>query len=243
MSGFAARLWGSLGSWRDTDIDRFVELVVPRVRAGEIQVAQLTDAYLAAVLESSPVGLVDMGGLRGGVSPDEVYRRPAVTLYDSLSRGVPFEEAQRQATRRLTNLVATDLQLAMTHQARAAMSEAGGPRMFQRTLTGSENCALCAIASTQRYWVEDLLPIHPGCDCGVAPWFGPDRWVIREDELEEVHRLVEESFGFSDRSARWLPGAEGDRSAYLDLTVVRQHGEYGPTLTWKADKFTGPTDF
>ena len=239
LVGFATSLWGGMGSWRDSDIDRFVEQIVPRVRAGEVAVARLTDAYLASMTETSGVGVADLSAIRNGVSDEEVYRRPAKTLYTELAAGKTFPEAQKIATDRLVGLVRTDLQLSMTHQAQSNLGR-GGMRMFQRTLSGAENCALCAIASTQRYWVEDLLPIHPGCDCGVAPWFGSDTWVINRQGLEQVHDLVAEQFGDSDRGARILPGGDNPRSDYLDLIVVRQHGEYGPTLTWKADKFTGP---
>ena len=238
---FATSLWGGMGSWRDADVDRFVEQIVPRVRAGEVAVARLTDAYLSSMTGARPVGVVDLSAIRNGVQPEDVYRRPAVTLYTGLSEGKSFTDAQKSAAARVVDLVRTDLQLSMTHQAQSNLGR-GGMRMFQRTLTGGENCALCAIASTQRYWKEDLLPIHPGCDCGVAPWFGEDTWVINQEELEKVHGLVASQFGDSDRNARMLPGGSNPRSDYLDLIVTREHGEYGPTLTWKANKFTGPKD-
>lgn len=237
---FSTSLWGGLGSWRDADVDRFVEQIVPRVQSGEMAVARLTDSYLATVTETATVGVTDLSMIRNGVTPEEVYRRPAKTLYTELAAGKTFSEAQKIATSRLVDLVRTDLQLSMTHQAQSNLGR-GGMSMYQRTLTGAENCALCVIASTQRYWKKDLLPIHPGCDCGIAPWTGEDTWVINQEQLEKVHGMVADRFGGSDRGARVLPGGGNPRSDYLDLIVTREHGEYGPTLTWKANKFTGPS--
>ena len=69
--------------------------------------------------------------------------------------------------KRLLSLVGTDMQLAARQQASYTM-QASGREFYRRVLTGAENCALCAIASTQRYSTADLMPIHPGCDCSVA---------------------------------------------------------------------------
>ncbi|MDK7272578.1 hypothetical protein, partial [Actinotignum schaalii] len=89
-------------------------------------------------------------------------------------------------------------------------------------------CALCMIAATQRYWVEDLMPIHPGCDCNSGPLppdYPPDQQVIDDDELEAIHDAVANATGLSDRGAR-LPD-------YRDLIMETEHGEYGPLLSFK----------
>ena len=81
-----------------------------------------------------------------------------------------------------------------------------GIRAYRRVLTGRENCALCLVASTQRYWVEDLLPIHPGCDCNVQP-LPPgmeDSQVIDQDLLERAHAAVEDRYGSYAPDARGI---------------------------------------
>ncbi len=215
---------------------------MPRVQAGQIAVAQITDAYLAAYTDSPAAGVIDLSNTRGGVTLEEVYHRPATQLYTELSNGKPFNAALDIATARLLGLIATDLQLAMTHQAQA--STMGGRKMYQRTLTGRENCALCTIASTQRYFVKDLMPIHPGCDCGIAPWTGEDVQIINEELLEETHGAITQKFGFTDHNARDLDlhktsGNGKGISDYTDLIVTQTHGEYGPTLAWRNHVFTG----
>ena len=240
LDEYARALWGSLGSWRDEDVARFVATIVPRVLAGQRTVAGLTDAYLASVTGAGRVPVVDVTAVRG-VDPVEVYRRPAVEMRSALAQGEAFPAALAASTARLASLVATDLQMAHREQARASM-RAAGVQKYRRTLTGRENCALCMIASTQRYHVSVLLPIHPGCDCGVATFDldGPDRQVIDFALLKSTHSRVEEFAGFSDPGARYA--GLGSGRDYTKLIVIREHGEYGPTLAWRSDRFTGPSD-
>ena len=239
----ADRLWFNMGSYRDGDIDRMVSLIVPHVQAGQVQVAQLTEAYFQAVGSRAGIDVKYVTGGRG-VPADDVYRRPATTLYTALSQDAPMALAVAEGGNRLGSLIATDLQMAKVRQAQRSLSSAG-ITAFIRVLTGNENCALCVIASTQRYWVKDLSPIHPGCDCSVdvlPPGFDPDEQIINNDLLELTHATIEQKLGGTDRGARnlGLGKTVGDRpvSDYTDLIVTRTHGEFGPTLTWRDEKFT-----
>lgn len=250
LNEFAVTLWNGLGSWRDADIDRFVSLIVPRVLAGQVTIARLTDTYLARVLEVAPLGTVDVATLRNGVTPDEVYRRPATSMYTALASGATFTDALKTGADRLVNLVLTDAQLAMQHQARRTLLGSSGADAFRRTLTGRENCALCMIASTQRYWKGDLLPIHPACDCGVEP-LAPgeaNEQVIDPARLEQTHNWVDSFAGRDDVGARDLglgklvdytaDGNTGTRQAdFTELIITNDHGELGPTLGWRHQNF------
>lgn len=123
------------------------------------------------------------------------------------------------------------MQLAKVHASRQSMR--GYPeegQFYRRVLTGRENCALCVVASTQRYYRGDLLPIHPGCDCDVQP-LPPGlavNQVIDEDLLEQVHQITADRLGVSDRGGR--------TPDYRKLLTVSEHGEYGPTLSWAQPK-------
>jgi len=103
-----------------------------------------------------------------GVDSDTVYRRPAVELYTALSQGAEYTEAVSQGRGRLQSIVATDLQQARNRQSHVSVGKSGF-RYYRRVLSGKEDCELCRIASTHRYNHDDLMPIHPGCDCGVEP--------------------------------------------------------------------------
>lgn len=229
---FVEAAWRAQGSYRDADVRRLVALIVPRVQAGQVQIASLTAAYIAALTGAQPVP-VDRAEvtLGRGVAPEDVYRRPAVEVYTALAAGAPLEAAVGAGMDRLSSLAATDLQMAKVRQARTSMRRSGVQR-YRRVLNGPENCALCMLASTQRYWVGDLSPIHPGCDCGVEPLpRGTQRGqVIDPDRLAAVHDAVAEKLGVAYAGGRGVD--------YRKLVLVREHGEYGPTLTMRAHRFT-----
>lgn len=241
IEAYATRVWSSSGGFRDADVDRIVAQIVPVVRAGQIQVAQLTDAYigrmsvLAGVTWSSGVNVATVLDYRG-IPASDVYRRPAKTVYTALASGATYPDAVKQGLVRLVDIVVTDMQQARNRQAAEALKKSGF-HFFRRVLTGRENCALCAIASTQRYFRGDLMPIHPGCDCGVSPLANPNDpgQVIDADTLELIHSKVEEVTGTVDRGGR--------APDYRELVVTNLHGELGPTLGWRDQKFTGPSDF
>ena len=234
---FATTAWRAQGSYRDADVERLIALIVPRVQAGQVQVANLTSAYLASLLSlqtgatvaSVPVDRAEVLNGRG-VPAEVVYARPATTVYTALSRGASFTDAVAQGLTRLESIAATDLQMAKVRQSRSSMR--GRVERYRRVLTGNENCALCALASTQRYWVKDLSPIHPGCDCGVAPLAPGTRpgQVIDRAALDRVHEAVANELGAGY--------ADGRGVDYRKLVTVAEHGEYGPTLTLTAHRFT-----
>lgn len=233
---FSSAFWDGLGSYRDADVERLIQVLVPRVQAGQIQVAQLTSAYLAGVAGES-AALVDTSEVTNGrgVDPAEVYRRPAVTVYSELAAGTPFTDAVAAGAVRLASLVGMDMQMSKVRQARRSL-ERSGAKFYRRVLTGNENCAMCVIASTQRYSTGDLMPIHPGCDCGVKPLRnGEDApQTIDVALLESTHEHVADIAGIADRSGR--------APDYRKLIVTHDHGEQGPSLRWLSDKFTGPSE-
>jgi hypothetical protein len=238
VEAFAARAFLA-GDFRDADLARFLEVVLPVVLAGQRTVSSLTDAYLAMTLSESlgrrvaPAGPLADLALRG-VDPAEVYARPYRTVWTKLSEGMDLADAVAAGAARLNKMAASDLQLAKTHTARARLADVAEVTSYRRTLTGAVNCGLCSIASTQLYYKADLLPIHPGCDCGVHPNTEADP----VDEagnaalLESAHAAIEERLGVVDRGGR--------APDYRKLILVRQHGELGPTLTVRGQHFDGP---
>ncbi|MHC6175461.1 hypothetical protein [Glutamicibacter sp. X7] len=228
-----------------------LETLIPRIESAQQRVANLTDAYIrkqalaefgrvqdGAVFEASTQKL-------RGVDASTLYHRPFASTYAALYTGKTVQAAIGEGQRRLVDIVTTGIQLSKTHAAAAAM-EGTRYTKFMRTLTGRENCAMCVIASTQRYHHGDLMPIHPGCDCGVKPFTvdpGEDYQVIDEALLESTHDQIAAKLGDSERGARLLGIGKFEQSMvsdYTDLILTRKHGEIGPVLTWRTDKFTGP---
>ncbi|EME14801.1 hypothetical protein [Rhodococcus triatomae] len=224
----------------DAGLSAFLTEILPTVLAGRRQIAALTDAYLAERLSVSlartvlPQGVIDTAALRG-IDPAEEYTRPTVSTRTALSQDATVEQAVAAGVHRLVDLVATDMQLAKTHQAKAVLSRTRGVQGYRRVLNGSENCALCLIASTQRYSVGSLMPIHPGCDCGIAEIVSDADMAGSDELLERVHDSIQAQLGISNRDGR----TDLD---YKELLVVQEHGEIGPILTLERQNFTGPAD-
>lgn len=247
LETFAAAYWTAMPSHRDRDVERFISALTPRVAAGQLRIARLTDAYLAALLGVAPAAVEAATG-RQGTPPQDVYRRPAATVYATLAAGDSYPDATQAGLRRLLSLIATDLELAQRAQEQVTLAR-GSARYYRRVLTGAENCTMCAIASTQRYHVGTLKPIHPGCDCDVAPIEGSSDpgQVINAPLLAQIHESTVAKLGGTDLGARDIGLGKVDAtgaslSDFTDLILVREHGELGPVLTWRKHAFTSKDD-
>lgn len=160
---FGDLLWDSLPGYSDSDLDYLVKQLTPRVQAGQIQIATLTSADIAQRLGVKPK-MVDRDAMAAvrNVPDKELYGRPIVTVRTKLSQGATAAAAMDAGRNRMSSLISTGLQMAKVRQADTSL-QSGGVTSYKRVLSGSENCALCVIASTQRYHVGNLMPIHPGC--------------------------------------------------------------------------------
>lgn len=238
------QLWSSLTSWRQPDIEKFAKAVVPIVNAGQIRMASLTEAYLNQYrsIETGktyrPEGLParDVSGskMRLGTDPEEVYKRSGKEVYKRLANGASLEDVVQSGLDRAVKAAQTDLQLTKTHVSQDILSEDDEIVGWRRVLEGDYSCALCIVASTQRYHKKDLMAIHPGCDCAVAPLYEEQGQVIDPETLNKAHDLIKETFGTSDRGAR--------SPDYRKLLITHDHGELGPILAVRKDNFTGPND-
>lgn len=240
------RMFNGLGSWHRGDAQRFVAAAVPMVEGAQTALATLTSNYVASVASEAlrrpvappPIPQVARARLRL-VDPAEVYQRPFVEAYTALKDGQQLDQALNGARLRLGEVAEGDMQLAYAHSSRAAMDglpEGQRPTGWRRVLVGPENCAMCVLASTQRYHRKDLNPIHPRCDCTVEPIYGPlglDR-VIEPQLLEQVHAAVKDLTGVTDRGGRAVD------YRHIMTQIVHHHGELGQMLARPGDRFTGP---
>ena len=248
VRGLGVRVAGAfsnLGSWRDADFERFTKMIEPTLTGGRLQAARLQiafyqqmakargEAFAAPRISSSDLTVPK---LRNGVAAQEVYRRPFNDVYYALSQKKDMTQAISAGANRISSIVSTDMQLARRNAGFSSRTANGNIVGYARTLTGSENCALCYTASTQRYNVKDLMPIHPGCDCGEMPIYGDQDpgQVIDEIRLEATHESVAKRFGVSDRSAESID--------YRKI-AIREHGELGPVLTVAGQHFKTLADF
>ncbi len=237
------RLFLGLADWRDPQ--QFVSQAVPLIQGAQTALTALTDAYIAAVLSRDldtpvPPAGVDPGPIiaatRGEVTAEQVYARPFHEVWTALGEGRRLSEAVEFGANRAREVAEVDLQITHAHAARDAML--GSPARariigWRRVLKGETSCALCVIASTQRYTVEQLNPIHPGCDCEVLPVTGTDRQVIDRKLLDAAQAATKDLLGFH-------PSREQLRDVLLSIT--REHGEHGAVLVNPRHRFTGSGD-
>jgi hypothetical protein len=268
LLGFVAMAYAAQGDYRDAAAEAFVLSVVPTVLAAQQVMAGITSAYLAHLIAAAgggtttPVGISQdvLSSLRG-VDPTEVYRRPYVQVWTELSRGKPLDTAVAAGERRAQSIAATDLQLAKTHAAQEVLSRDHRVVGYRRVLTGATSCGLCVVASTVRYHKRDLLPIHPGCDCAIAPIIGsedPGRMinsailsdtanldnltphgvnVYRHDDVLEFEGMLD-SVHQAVRDRFGQSATDARSIDYRKVITVQQHSEIGPILTVSDHLFT-----
>lgn len=221
LVGQLQRLWDSLDDYRDEQIDQFAGRAASAVTGGQRNTVELEQAYLARLATAvrgeqvRPAGIDPrelVGSRLRGVEPREVYRRAGVDVWTALADGEPIGQAQRRGRRRALSTAQTDLQLARTHAARRLLP--GDERVvgYRRATRGAETCDLCVTAAEQRYHTDQLMPIHPGCDCAIVPIYSD------ADPSDALDR--------PDRDP-------------VDV-AVREHGEIGAVLTHADHGFTGP---
>lgn len=236
-------------------VDQMVPIVLGSQRAmSAMVVAELSRQVPPAYLRGGPPIVVPPAAVTGAPlrqkAVEQVYSRPFFEAQRAIAAGKSRPEAIAAGYRRLEKVAVTDLQLAQTHTAREFATQLQRRQPDQSTATGNivgfrrvlsskpNHCALCIIASTQRYRSFDLMPIHPGCGCRVAMVLGDsDPGQVLDPRLaQEIHNAVRRDLG----DAYVDPGGRNGLAAYRDIIVTNQHGELGPVLGVRDHTFTGP---
>lgn len=174
LSALTAEMVG--GAWdlasphNEDKILGWLDQILPVVEAAQRQMVRLTDAYLAALLDRSPIGLLPdplIGAGPRGTPPAAVYRRPWIQLWAGLGEGKDFPEANRAARARLLATVEMDVSLSMSHAMRAAAEKDPSIGGFRRVVRGT--CDRCAEREGEISSSSLLFPLHPSCACVGEP--------------------------------------------------------------------------
>jgi hypothetical protein len=259
-AGYVEDAWDAYADLDNRSARRFAEAAAQVTIAAQEQTAALAAGYLEAndaILGRSSQIVPTLPPIRNGIAPQDVYHRSIVEARTLTARGVPVDRALDAGRARAMSTARTDVILA--NRGAVAEAAAGRPWVvgYRRVLTG-KSCALCATASTQRYKIADLQPIHPNCDCDVAEIYGtadPGR-VINQGLLDDLQSataegdywrgpyLVDESGTISVARTEFVRGPDGKR-LLTDAgnpvrirvpgdpvrALTRQHGELGEVLT------------
>ena len=212
------RLWGVFGGLDDAAKARFSTQAAAFVAAGQVRSSQLTNTYLTVYVGAATGGPVpDLPTLDPvanpvrGVPLGTVYERPVIDARVAISKGASFAEALSVGLARALQTADTDTMLAARETARDSMESIPHVVGYRR-VPDSQACNFCLMASTQRYHVRDLLPLHPHCRCVTIPIIGTsDPGHVLDREL--VNRLKAAGLDRRDRAQ------------------VTEHPELGPVLT------------
>jgi hypothetical protein len=167
-----ASVWQGLGTYNEDDVDRFVESALPIVLAGQMQSVALTEAFVLRRLGLTPLGLdvTDLTGaaVRGGVPPEEVYKRPFVNVWTALGKEVPWEAAVAAGEARATASAEMDIQL--SHRASYEAVQQAVPRIkgYKRRANGGA-CKFCLLVNGAFVKSANAMPLHNRCGCGLDP--------------------------------------------------------------------------
>lgn len=185
------RVWRNLGGWNAGDAERFAASVAPLVSTGQRASVALTDAYLAQAVGRQPLG-VPTGELigpavRNGAAPEEVYRRPFVTLWSALADHKPFDDAFAKALHRAKSTAALDVQLSM--RATAGFVNDADPAMFGfRRVADGGACPFCRVVDGAYVKDGTAMPLHNHCGCGLEPLTEPHALAVELPSGVAVHQ-------------------------------------------------------
>jgi len=251
---------------------RWAAALAKGIQAVQRQAAAVTNAYLqrasAVSLGKQPavVAIIDITALRTGIDLADVYQRVGAAfrfnawraegfdaraamradqevaqlldpiegvLFDGVTTRRPIS-ASEAALDRAASLARTDVALAARAQAHQFMTKVkpeplGWRRMIHPELSAGGTCGLCVAVADRVYHRSDLMPLHDRCHCLPVPVYEGDDHVdtITKDDLKKVYE-----------------DAGGNTGVLLKRTryQVNEHGELGPVLTKRKDKFRNQRD-
>lgn len=210
--------------------------------AAALTQAGLAAEYVAVVSslvtgDALPTPVLALPALRNGADMEQVFTRPAKLYRRLRSQGLDETTAFQRAMSYAGGISRMNMTLAQREayqQSFQRLEQQAGITGYRRVvhpeLAKTGSCGLCIVASDQKYHTAQLMPIHDDCNCTVLPIVG----------------TLDPGTGLNNLSLGDYYAAAGDSTFGADLKktryVVNEHGEYGPVLSVKGQKFTGPED-
>jgi hypothetical protein len=231
-----AALWQRLTDPTDqAQLATFTSRAATVIRSAEVATGRVTEAYLRQVLRRIGMPALPAETLvslpdsvrQGAPNIDVVARAPATVRY-LRSVGTPDVNAYAAGLDRLETAARTNIELALRLATPDVLKHAPGIRGYRRILrpylSAGGSCGLCIAASDRIYKVDELLPIHAKCKCGVLP----------------VTRRMDPGLKLNSADLdRIYAAAGGTGAAKLKRVRYRleQHGELGPVLVPQGQQF------
>jgi hypothetical protein len=215
---YALAKWQSLPSYRDADMDFFIENVLPMVRAGQEHAIALTDIYMSRQMGSSPVGLSAdeiISHIRPGMLPPAVLGRSFETVWAAIEK-LGFDQALAKGASRMVSQVGMDVSLAAREAALAYAKQDPNIAGFVR-VAAAGCCDFCQSIDGAYVRSEDASPLHNNCHCTMSP--------VEKGSKESMREFTS-----------LAPGS------VFDDVEIHEHGELGPVITDKRNNFTSFDD-
>lgn len=193
-------------------------------------IAQATAAAQLATRIQVPK--VSTPSVRNGADLKVVHARPAEVYRSTFAMTLDEDLALEQAIAREIQLIETDLMLAARDAEQESMDKLQVTRyrrVLRPELSQSGPCGLCVVASGQIYKIADLMPIHNRCKCLTMPIVGnvdPGK-AVNDEDLKRIYAAAGSTEAAALKNTR---------------VTVNEHGELGPVLTVRGQKFRGPDD-
>jgi hypothetical protein len=185
------RIWRNLPGYDRANVDQWLSQVLPFVAAAQRQSVAVTEAYLARAMGRPPLGLnpdnLIGAAVRNGTSPEEVYKRPFVSMWSSLGSGNQWQDAFGAGLARATGSAAMDPQLSMRATADAVNS--ADPNMYGFTRVADDGaCDFCEAIDGAYVKFGDAMELHPNCGCSLEPNTEPHRLAAKLPSGVAVHQ-------------------------------------------------------
>lgn len=162
-------------------------------------------------------------------SQSEVEEPETPRLASAEIRAIIEKYAEKKAEERAERMVSQDVTATIRNTQQAALRTMNQKQIkgFRRVVhpelaKSGHSCGLCIVASTMIYSKRDLMPIHAGCNCGIAEIYEVNGEIIdpgdqiNMSDLEVFYREAgDTTHGWSLKRQRY---------------EIQDNPEYGPTL-------------
>lgn len=237
----AVAAWASYAGWyAAAETARVAQETLGFVQPARDAVGELGAAYMREVIAGTRTvargrripavrtARIALPPARKGADLVQVYSRPAEAYRREFSVTEDEDAALAAAMVRLESLISDDLLLARRdgeHQQMAEAGVTGYRRIVHPELSKSgQTCGLCLAASDRIYTIDELLPIHDECNCTTAPITDDyDPGDANDVDLEAIYKAA--------------GGTTDGRALKKVRFEVNEHGELGPVLTVKGQRF------
>lgn len=174
LGATAVQAYDELSDYGQTELDAYLDRLVPLSLAAQKALATNLGGYLRAVSGDEEDEPLDLDDVTGDAIREDGLRRhwsiPWFAMWGALGAGVALAEAVADTRALFRTQAEMDLALAQA-ATMARLAPQFGLVGYRRVLVG-DGCKFCTEASGQLYRASELMPLHAGCNCSVAPIFG-----------------------------------------------------------------------